>query len=533
MPAPMIPLTIQAPGYKGLNYQQASTSLDMGWATELNNAVFDLTGRVTARKGITALTTSGSPGAHNLSQVFCYEGFNSNAPVTGVVSSGNAKIYEGTTSLTDITGTITAPTANNWKFMNFRNTKVVAVQQAHTPIVATIAAGVLGNFADITAASGTLPTGNCGVAAYGRLFLADADALTIKYSALLDETKWAAADGAGSIDTTLYWPNGRDYIVAITAWEEKLVVFGKHNILIYGSPAVNVGFVPASMYLTDVIEGTGCMARDSVQHVGSDVIFLSASGVRSLRKSLITSKNPLDEISLPVRDLLLQYTDGATLSNVRSVFNQREGLYILSLVGSSTTTFCFDMKSYIRGVQETDSGTVKCSIWTGFTIHGMDYGRNGIMYVSFRNGSNEAIGKYSGYTDNGTNYTLGYSSPWIDLASPEGGESGAFLKLPKKATITTAGSSTYQITLGVAFDFAGTGFVQSTSVTSNASASEWGTSEYGIAEYGASGKSVAQSKINLARSGQHMRLSISIPIIGYEISLQKIDLFFKRGRISY
>ena len=534
MPAPMIPLTIQAPGYKGLNYQQASTSLDMGWATELNNAVFDLTGRVTARKGITALTTSGSPGAHNLSQVFCYEGFNSNAPVTGVVSAGNSKIYEGTTALTDKTGTITAPTANNWKFTNFRNTKVVAVQQAHTPIVATIAAGVLGNFADITAASGSLPTGNCGVAAYGRLFLADADALTIKYSALLDETKWAAADGAGSIDTTLYWPNGRDYIVAITAWEEKLVVFGKHNILIYGSPAVNVGFVPASMYLTDVIEGTGCMARDSVQHVGSDVIFLSASGVRSLRKSLITSKNPIDEISLPVRDLLLQYTDAATLSNVRSAFHQREGLYILSIVGGTiTTTFCFDMKAYIRGIQETDTGSVKCSIWTGWTIHGMDYGRDGILYVSYRDGSNEEIGKYAGYTDNGTNYTLKYSSPWIDLASPEGGESGTFLKLPKKATITTAGSSSYQIVSSIAFDFEGTGFVQSSQVVSNASASEWGTSEWGIAEWGASGKSISQSKINLARSGQHMRMTISIPITGYEISLQKIDLFLKRGRMSY
>lgn len=534
MPTPMIPLTIQAPGYKGLNYQQASTSLDMGWATELNNAVFDLTGRVTARKGITALTTSGSPGAYNLEQVFCYEGFTSNAPFTGVLSAGNLKLYGGTTTLVDRTGTITAPTANNWQFMNFGNDEIIAVQQAHTPIRSNIVGGVLSNFADITASSGTVPRGNCGIAAYGRLFIADEDGLTVKYSALLDKAKWAAADGAGSIDTTLYWPNGRDYIVALAAWEEKLVIFGKHNILIYGSPAVNVGFVPASMYLTDVIEGTGCMARDSVQHVGSDVVFLSASGVRSLKKSLITTKNPLDEISLPIRDLLLQYTDAATLSNVRSAFHQREGLYILSIVGSSiTTTFCFDMKAYIRGIQEIDTGAVKCSIWTGWTIHGMSYGRDGILYVSYRDGSNEEIGKYAGYTDNGTNYSLGYASPWIDLASPEGGESGAFLKLPKKATITTAGSSSYQITLGIAFDFEGTGYIQSTQVTSNATASEWGVSEWGIAEWGASGKSVSQSKVNLARSGQHMRLSISIPISGYEISLQKVDLFFKRGRTSY
>ena len=534
MPTPLIPLTIQAPGTKGLNYQQASTSLDLGWATELENAVFDLTGRITSRKGIYNLTTSGGPGANNLEQVFCYEGFNSNAPMTGVVSSGNSKIYEGTTTLTDITGTITAPTANNWQFMNWRNTKVVAVQQAHTPIVATIAAGVLGNFANVVAASGSLPTGNCGVAAYGRVFWADSDALTVKFSALLDETKWSTADGGGSIDTTLYWPNGRDYIVAIAAWEEKLVIFGRHNILVYGSPSVNVGFLPSSMYLTDVVEGTGCMARDSVRHVGSDLVFLSESGVRSLRKSLVTGKNPLDEISLPIRDLLLGYTDAGTLANVRSVFNQREGLYILSIVGtSSTNTFCFDMKSYIRSPQTEDVGSVRCSQWTGFPIHGMSYGRNSIMYVSYRNGSNENIAKYYGYVDNTSSYTLKYSSPWIDLADPNSMESGTFIKLPKKTTITTAGSSRYQITIQVSFDFASTGFVQTCSIISNSVASEYGVSEFGVAEWGASGKSLSQSKVNLARNGQHMRFTLSVPINGYEISIQKLDMFFKKGRVSY
>lgn len=535
MPTPLIPLTIQAPGTKGLNYQQASTSLDLGWATELENAVFDLTGRITARKGITKLTTSGSPGAHNLEQVFCYEGFNSNAPVTGVVSSGNSKIYEGTTTLTDITGTISAPTANNWQFMNWRNTKVVAVQQAHTPIVATIAAGTLGNFANVTAASGSVPTGNCGVAAYGRVFWADSDALTVKFSALLDETKWSTADGGGSIDTTLYWPNGRDYIVAIAAWEEKLVIFGRHNILIYGSPSVNVGFLPSSMYLTDVVEGTGCMARDSVRHVGSDLVFLSESGIRSLKKSLITSKNPVDEISLAIRDLLLNYTDSSTLSNVRSTYNQREGLYILSVVGTSNTdTFCFDMKSYIRGATETDIGTIKCSQWVGFPVHGLAYGRDQIMYVSHRDGSNESIGKYYGYTDNGSSYTLKYSSPWIDLASPDGGDSGAFLKIPKKATISTVGSGSYQVIVSIAYDFSTSSYSQTASVAGGSSgSSEYGIAEFGIGEFGASGKVLRQSKVNLARSGQHMRLTLSVPISTYEISIQKIDIFMKKGRVSY
>ena len=186
MPTPLIPLTIQAPGLKGLNSQQSSTSLDTGWATELENVTFDLTGRITSRKGISNLTGSGGPGDNNLSQVFCWETFNSGTYTTGVVSAGNLKLYNGTTTLSDVTGTITAPTANNWQFMNFRNDRVIGVQYNHTPCVATIAAGALGNFADVAASSGSVPKGNAGVAAFGRIWVVYSDQLTIKYCSLLD-----------------------------------------------------------------------------------------------------------------------------------------------------------------------------------------------------------------------------------------------------------------------------------------------------------------------------------------------------------
>jgi len=537
MPTPLIPLTIQAPGLKGLNSQQSSTSLDTGWATELENVTFDLTGRITSRKGISNLTGSGGPGDNNLSQVFCWETFNSGTYTTGVVSAGNLKLYNGTTTLSDVTGTITAPTANNWQFMNFRNDRVIGVQYNHTPCVATIAAGALGNFADVAASSGSVPKGNAGIAAFGRIWVVDSDQLTIKYCALLDETKWAAADGGGSIDTTLYWPKGRDYVVALAAWEDKLIVFGKHNILVYSYPGT-----PAAIDLSDTIEGTGCIARDSVQPVGTDILFLSESGIRSLKKSLITQKSPVQEISLPVRDTLIQYTTPGSLDNIRSVYNQSEGFYLLSIVGASDTkTFCFDIKQFIQEAQLPNAEGVRISRWVGFPIHGIAYGRDQVMYVSFRNGSGEAIGKYSGYYDGGTTaYTLKYSSPWIDLANPQGGESGTFYKILKQANVTTVGSNNYSINFGVSFDFASTGFTKTTSVsTTGAVISEWNGStvgsnltEWGIAEFNSSSKVMNISKIQLGRYGQHLRLSVSIPVSGYEISLQKIDLFMKKGRVT-
>ena len=107
MTSPLIPLQIVNPGFKGLNSQSSSTTLDFGWATELENSVFDLTGRVTTRKGWTKLTTAGSPGAHSIQSIHCYE----TTSGTSVVCAANNKLYSGTTTLTDRTGT-TTPTAN-------------------------------------------------------------------------------------------------------------------------------------------------------------------------------------------------------------------------------------------------------------------------------------------------------------------------------------------------------------------------------------------------------------------------------------
>lgn len=58
MPAPIIPITFQNPGSRGLNSQDSTNYLDVTWATELKNAVFDDAGRIANRKGWTKLTTS-------------------------------------------------------------------------------------------------------------------------------------------------------------------------------------------------------------------------------------------------------------------------------------------------------------------------------------------------------------------------------------------------------------------------------------------------------------------------------------------
>jgi len=126
------PVSVAAPGFYGLNKQQAATSLDENWATVADNCVIDDSGRISARKGWSQVTTSPLAGTPSVDQLFEYV---NSSGVTELLSFTNSKIYSGTTSLTEKTGSLTI-SANNWKCQNFNN-NVVGFQASHNPFIYT------------------------------------------------------------------------------------------------------------------------------------------------------------------------------------------------------------------------------------------------------------------------------------------------------------------------------------------------------------------------------------------------------------
>jgi hypothetical protein len=131
--------------------------------------------------------------------------------VSLVAGAGN-KLWESTddgSTWIDRTGGLTI-SGDKWQFVNF-NGKVIACQVGHSLKVKTS-----GNFATIVATSGTVPTAPVAVlAAYGRVWALESDLQTVKYSALLDETKYDAADGGGVLDLRKVWTLGTDTGVTI------------------------------------------------------------------------------------------------------------------------------------------------------------------------------------------------------------------------------------------------------------------------------------------------------------------------------
>ena len=254
MPKNLTPTSVSAPAFFGVNTQRKADILPFQWATKADNCVIDDSGRVAARKGYqnindAAISASPSPRAS-------FEYIDASGNILEIYAAGNA-IYKMVGDVaTDISGSITTPSADNWSFQNF-NGKVVGYQDSHAPIVLST---VGGSFADVTLAGTQQPstaTDSC-LASFGRIWALDGTDL--KYSDSLIET-----DYNGVFDLTTVWLAGMDIPVALAEFNGHLVIFGKQSITVYADP-----WDVANMYVVENIGGMGCIARDSIQHVGDD-----------------------------------------------------------------------------------------------------------------------------------------------------------------------------------------------------------------------------------------------------------------------
>ena len=108
-----------------------------------------------------------------------------------------------------------------------------------------------------------------------------------------------------------------DEIVALGAHNGYLIIFCKNNIIIYGdNDNFQAGMTTSSLTLVEVIEGVGCIARDSVQNTGEDILFLSNTGVRSLNRTVQEKSQPMRDISKNIRDDIIQAVTSEDLALV-------------------------------------------------------------------------------------------------------------------------------------------------------------------------------------------------------------------------
>ena len=511
------PFSITAPGFYGLNTQDSSLDLASGFALTAVNCVIDQYGRIGARKGwVTKNTTNtdlGTADVESMGQLVTDSG----AEYT--IVAGNNKIFKlvgSTLTMLTYGGGGTAPTItdSNWQ-MAALNECLYLFQLGHDPLVfdPTISTTTYRRITEKTEHVNTPPSGNIVLSAYGRLWVADtATEKTVLYwSDILSGHIWAGGS-TGSIDVSSVWPNGADNITGLASHNGFLFIFGKNNILVY-SGAQDV-LSSGVFRISDSLTGIGCIARDTIQNTGSDVIFLSDTGVRSVLRTIQEKSAPFRDLSKNVRNDLMSAVAGEVLTNLKSVYSPFESFYLLSLP-SLKVVYCFDMKATLQ------DGASRVTMWDSMEPKSFCYLRDKSLLI----GKAGYVGQYSGYQDNGNIYRFQYFTNHTDLGAP------SVSSVLKKLSVVVIGGTNQYVTIKWGYDFKENYYSQTTKIPAQ------GVAYFGISEYNTTGVEFSDG-VTLQTltayptgSGKVVQTGYEADINGAALSIQKLELQAKNGKI--
>lgn len=542
---------------------ESAAAIGPQWAREATNVLIDSTGRIANRNGWVKQHSSAV--ADTVKQVFEYR------PRTGnnvIIFTADTKVYKDETSPTDISGSVTI-TADNWKFQNI-NGNMIGVQDNHEPIwwdgsgnfeylvdqndqwgastvyalgdvvVPTSRDGnfyvctnagtsndtegeptwdtTLGNTTTetdgVTWIAREIPKGNECLAAWGRVWIVDEDRTSIYYSDLLIPQNNSGS--GGTLDLKTVWVHGMDKIEALTSFNNNLVIWGNDNIVSY----TNADDV-TSLALTDIVVGTGCVARDSIQHIDEDVFFLHGTGVRSLKRTVIQDKAPLSDVTKNVRNDIVGAINLETTANIRSIYHRSLGMYLVTFP-TSAIVYCIDIRRF------NSTGQVAITTWDSMEPTAFLERENGDFLMGHGDGF---VGKITGSQDNGNAYISKFKTGWTNLSNylqaQELANKEIIIKEYEAILIATASVTP---TLTWTYDFTDIGGTFSKVITIGG-ISEYNIAEYNIAEW--SGGATAQTITAEADgSGKVISLGLSMAVDNTEFSFQYINLLFKLGRIS-
>jgi hypothetical protein len=505
--------SITAPGFYGLNTQDSSLDLASGFALVANNCVIDKYGRIGARKGWAPKNSStgtlGSNDVKLISQLLTEGGLNY------TVVAGNNKLFildSGT--LTELTygGGGSAPTISdsNWQAVQLSNC-LYLFQSGHDPLVfdPAVSTSTYRRVSEKSGYTGTILSGNTAISAFGRLWVADSTTNkdTVYFSDLLSGHVWSGGT-SGYIDISQYWPNGSDNIVALASHNNFLIIFGRNNVLVYSNAND-----PSAMSLSDSVTGIGCIARDSIANTGTDVVFLSDTGVRSILRTIQEKSAPFRDLSKNVRDDLMSAVASEVANHLKSVYNPVDSFYLLSLP-TSKVVYCFDLRGTLQ------DGSARVTIWTGIEPKSFWFDNvNKEMLL----GKTGYVGKYSTYLDNTSTYRFQYFTNHTDLGAP------SVTSMLKKLSVVVIGGTNQYVFMKWGYDFTSNYYSQTAKIPDQG-VDYYGESEYNIAQY--SGGTALQTLVAYPTgSGKVVQTGYEADINGSALSIQKLEIQAKNGKI--
>jgi hypothetical protein len=240
--------------------------------------------------------------------------------------------------------------------------------------------------------------------------------------------------------------------------------------------------------------------------------------VRSVLRTIQEKSAPFRDLSKNVRNDLMQLVGGETPANIKAVYSEVDAFYLLTFP-TAKQAYVFDTRNVMQ------DGSSRVTTWTQIEPTALFALRNGDLLI----GKNGYVGKYTGYLDDTSTYRMYYYTNHADLGDV------AITSIVKRISIVVIGGSNQVVTIKWGYDFS------ENYLSENVTIPTQGTSEYGVAEYGANGVPLAQYAGGIViqtllsqatGSGKVVQTGYEAEVNGFELSIQKIEILAKRGRIS-
>lgn len=513
--------SIVAPGFYGLNTQESGVTLDPGFALEANNCIIDKFGRLGSRRGWAYRTKSldtvdDDNVGLNLKAVHHFIDISGNKIY---LSWNDTKFFKGYDDLTTLTPTTTDTiTSGGWRAATL-NDRTYFFQEGYKPLLYTneSTADEFKSVDTHTDYTGTVPQGGIVLSAYGRLWVAGttANKTTVYFSNLLNGAQWGTGS-AGSINIAGTFSKDSDVITGIAAHNGYLVIFCRNSTIIYGdTDSLDNTFDPASLQLVEVIEGVGCIATDTIKNTGDDIVFLSSTGLRSLSRTIQEKSQPLSDLSRNIRDDLIDLIeDQSDLDSIKGMYVPRYAFYLLSFT-DSPYLYCFDTRAPLQ------DGSLRVTLWDNQTHTNLMYDTvTRELIFSEKNG----LAQYFGFKDDAEQYRFTYFTSYFDFKQAN------ITKIIKQTAITLIGPRGQGFVIKLGYDYDTIYRSYPFFLSEGGDVSEYNIGEYDIAEYNG-GLQIEKVKSSVGGAGTVVQLGFETAINGAPMSIQRLDVFGKTGRI--
>lgn len=562
-------ITVSAPGFQGLNTEDSPLQQDPGFCSVADNAVVDKFGRIGSRKAFEEFTTAvnvtytpavgvvttdikthrlGSGNINGTIYVLAtvavmqynavgaliqQDNFICKLTTTGAVQELDEISYPALTDSDKLTDAqIVSFNDAMYVFSEGNECLVFDGTTLTLLFTGTVDVDYIPPTDDSGILAGGVINGDVATAAYGRLWVTGVndDYQTIWYSDLLIATQWYdgraapvdAQNTAGFINVNEFWPRGTDRIVAIVAHNNALYVLGRQSILVYNNAATGDPAAADGIFLADTISNIGCVSRDAVANIGSDVLFVDDSGVRSLGRTIQEKSVPIGDLTANIRrdltDVIAQTVDK---KEIALSYWPDENLTVVSFSGGQQA-YAIEMRA------PSVTGGYKITRWTNCAWERAHYyevdGEARVLLTSQASGYGLFLYD-AGVNYDGETFEFKYESNAFTFGQPANQK---FLKQIDYTVVSTLSDATAYAGWGYSgrLDYS-----KLLTVTANPPAL-YNVSYFNQGEeYGPGLSNIRRYRVNTKGSGEAVIIGLRAEVNGNTLSLQEINVQTLLGRI--